>query len=546
MKSSAAALFLLLAMAEAFRSPPSLSSRAGDSRHTITSRVVELRAATLEAPPTEVAAEDPQADGEEEEFVWTKNWYPLVPVEILDLAKPHKFRLFGTDVVVWNDGPLDNGGGTFQPKKDRPKNAKKSEGTWRVFVDSCPHRRVPLSEGRIEDDGSLLCSYHGWRFDGDGKAVAVPQVDSNELELIKSNPKSDCGSYPVTIVDGLMYVWPETGSDARIESALADVPVNDRFDQADAVKDGSVWKGPWSYRELPYGHDYFLENVVDPAHVPISHHNVVGSRYGDQTLNLKTGKPLDKTGFSIVSPGDAANAGGSSTTFKAPSQVLIEAKFGDGAKQWLELYTSPSRPGFCNHVGRMVIQKDASGGMPQLLRAFTAPLPKWLNHLLAPSFLNQDALFLHGQERSLTFGEEYVTSRPQTGKKAGDSYASAVMPCSADRGVMMFRSWMAKYGKGFIPFQGDKTMPPVDNNVVFDVWNSHTKHCKYCLGALRNIGRIRAMSFLASALVASLRPRILGVLGSTAAAAGLAGVGLVMTKLIGLFYKFEFSHADNH
>jgi len=195
----------------------------------------------------------------------------------------------------------------------------------------------------------------------------------------------------------------------------------------------------------------------------------------------------------------------------------------------------------------MVIKKDASGGMPQLLRTFTAPLPKWLNHLLAPSFLNQDALFLHGQERSLNHGDEYVTSRPHTGKKkGGDSYASAVMPCSADRGVMMFRSWMAKYGKGFIPFEGDKTMPPVDNNVVFDVWNSHTKHCKYCLGALRNIRRIRAMSFLASALVASLRPRILGVLGSTAAAAGLAGLGVAMTKLIGLFYKFEFSHADNH
>ena len=542
MKSSAA-LLLLLVTAEAFRSPPSLSSRAGGRPpSSSSSRVVELGAATLEDTPIEVAAEETQSDGEE--FVWTKNWYPLVPVEILDPERPHKFRLFGTDVVVWNDGPLEDGGAKFQPKKDRPKNARKSDGTWRAFVDSCPHRRVPLSEGRIEDDGTLHCSYHGWRFDGEGRTVAVPQVDSNELGLIRGNPKSDCGSYPVAIADGLLYVWPETGSDARIESALAEVPVNDRFDQADAAKGGSVWKGPWGYREIPYGHDYFLENVVDPAHVPISHHNVVGSRYGDQTLNLKTGKPLDKTGFSIVSPGDAANAGGSSTTFNAPSQVLIEANFGDGAKQWLELYTSPSRPGFCNHVGRMVIQKDASGGMPQLLRTFTAPLPKWLNHLLAPSFLNQDALFLHGQERSLTHGGEYVTSSPR--KEGGDSYAAAVMPCSADRGVMMFRSWMAKYGRGFIPFRGDRTMPPVDNNVVFDVWNSHTKHCKYCLGALRNIRRIRAMSFLASAMVASLRPRILGVLGSTAVAAGLAGVGLAMTKLIGLFYKFEFSHADNH
>jgi len=34
---------------------------------------------------------------------------------------------------------------------------------------------VPLSEGRVEDDGSLFCSYHGWRFDGKGDLVASPQ-----------------------------------------------------------------------------------------------------------------------------------------------------------------------------------------------------------------------------------------------------------------------------------------------------------------------------------------------------------------------------------
>ena len=84
--------------------------------------------------------------------------------------------------------------------------------------------------------------------------------------------------------------------------------------------------------------------------------------------------------------------------------------------------------------------------------------------------------------------------------------------------------------------------------MVFDAWNSHTKHCwdfmKLPHRALHVYGTwTRTMSFLA---IASLRPRILGVLGSTAVAAGLAGVGLAMTKLIGLFYKFEFSHADNH
>ena len=32
------------------------------------------------------------------------------------------------------------------------------------------------AEGRIEpSDGTLMCSYHGWRFDGEGQCTDVPQ-----------------------------------------------------------------------------------------------------------------------------------------------------------------------------------------------------------------------------------------------------------------------------------------------------------------------------------------------------------------------------------
>ena len=30
----------------------------------------------------------------------------------------------------------------------------------------------------MEGDGTLLCSYHGWRFDGEGACTAIPQVCS--------------------------------------------------------------------------------------------------------------------------------------------------------------------------------------------------------------------------------------------------------------------------------------------------------------------------------------------------------------------------------
>jgi len=78
------------------------------------------------------------------------------------------------------------------------------------------------------------------------------------------------------------------------------------------------------------------------------------------------------------------------------------------------------------------------------------------------------------------------------------------------------------------------------------VWNSHTKNCKYCLAALGRIKALRKATFLASALVATIRPKFLGIAGSTFAALGLSGLGLALSKLIGMFYRFEFSHAENH
>ena len=524
----------------AFQSP--LSSTRALLRHDDRATALHSSIAAADAPPSTTATVDTQDSSSEDspEFNWFKAWYPIVPIEFLDYEKPHAFKLLGMDIVIWNDGELSDSP-AFQSRKERTKGATKLVGNWRVFVDQCPHRKVPLSEGRVEDDGSLTCSYHAWRFNGEGETIHIPQIPETELEIIKANPKSHCNSFPVQIVDGVLWTWPDSSDDAKIESALTPIPTND-YNGREVAED-RVWKGTWNFRELPYGHDFFIENVVDPAHVPVSHHNVVGSRYGELGLTMTTKTSLTKDGFSIGVKNNAEEgSAGSTTTFTAPSQVLIEAPFGkDGAAQYLELYSSPSRPGFSNHVGRMVILKDKTLEMPKLLQQFTLPLPKWVNHVLTSAFLHQDALFLHGQERSLAHNREYRTSQP-----ANDSYSKAVMPCSTDKGVMNFRNWMSKFAGGHVPFRGDTSMPAKNNDVVFDVWNSHTKHCSYCLAALKRLKMARKLTFLASALIATIRPKFLSVVGSVMSSLAFAGVGFGLSKLIGMFYKYEFSHADNH
>ncbi|KAL3806001.1 hypothetical protein ACHAXA_006421 [Cyclostephanos tholiformis] len=438
--------------------------------------IIALSSTMVDSPPPSsiIAEDDLESSASDRPFDWFKSWHPIVPVEFLDIERPHAFKLLGMDIVVWNDGP--------------------------VGVD----------------------------------------VDSHSNADIKSNPKSRCGNFLVRVVDGVLWVWPDVGEDSGLEAALSPVPINNY--EGESISDERLWFGPWNFRELPYGHDYFIENVVDPAHVPVSHHNILGSRYSEQTLHMETIQPLTKSGFGISVTSPLLPDVSSTTTFTAPSQVLIKSPFGKmGARQYLELYSSPSRPGFTNHVGRMVVVKDESTIMPNLLRQFMLPMPVWANHLLASLFLNQDALFLHGQERAFTFTGKYRTTVP-----SNDSYAQNVLQTSSDRGVMLFRDWLSKFAHGHIPFRGDTTMPPTSKEAVFDVWNAHTRHCKYCLDALARIRTARKLTFLASALVATIRPRVLGTLGSTMTALGLSGLGLVLSKLIGMFYRFEFSHAENH
>ena len=79
-------------------------------------------------------------DEEDANFDWFKTWLPLMPVEFLDREEPTPFKLLGMDIVVFNDGEVVDENGTpvgFGSKKDRPKNAHRSDGTWRAFADRC-------------------------------------------------------------------------------------------------------------------------------------------------------------------------------------------------------------------------------------------------------------------------------------------------------------------------------------------------------------------------------------------------------------------------
>ncbi len=78
--------------------------------------------------------------------------HPVLDAPALGDA-PVAVRVLGDDFVLWRD----------------------TAGVPRAAPDRCPHRGTRLSLGRV-CDGQIECPYHGWRFDGDGRCVAIPAL----------------------------------------------------------------------------------------------------------------------------------------------------------------------------------------------------------------------------------------------------------------------------------------------------------------------------------------------------------------------------------
>src|SRR3546814_16993517 len=72
----------------------------------------------------------------------------------------------------------------------------------RGLVDQCAHRRAPLSLGRVGAGGLIECPYHGWRYDGSGACVAIPNLVEG-----KRVPRNYRVAAPqVTEMDGFIHL----------------------------------------------------------------------------------------------------------------------------------------------------------------------------------------------------------------------------------------------------------------------------------------------------------------------------------------------------
>ena len=404
---------------------------------------------------------------------WTRQWYPVAVADLLDETKPHATSLLGVDLVVWKNG----------------------QGSWSVFEDKCPHRMAPLTEGRVESDGTLLCAYHAWRFDGDGKCTAMPQASSaEEEERVKANVKSCAFKRPSMVAQGLIWAWGESGPQAELEAAMTPpllVPEIEGIGKSGRAKCGG-FRNHWQVRDLPYGWNAFFENAIDPAHAVVSHHTLVGSRYDDPAgFQCVVERPITAAGgfrcaidpavppFNSIGKYDAET----SYDFQPPALLKIDWRH-EGGRFLTSHYCTPTRPGWCRHFVATIAQRRPEKGDEIRqhrwfkLNLFTLTSPAWLTHVLGPTFLHQDMVLLHQQEKIIAQGD---------GQALAQKWKDQVFtPTTADKMTIFFYKWFERNGP--IPWSGDQRMPPIERDAskLFDTYEMHTKYCTHCQGALRN------------------------------------------------------------
>eukprot|EP00775_Hariotina_reticulata_P005511 gene5511-5747_t len=443
----------------------------------------------------------------------------------LPADRPTANQLLGLPLVLWKDG----------------------HGQWQCFEDRCPHRLAPLSEGRLEPTtGNLMCSYHGWQFNGAGSCTSIPQIGDSAAHSTACASKRTCAiRYPCQVSQGLLWVWPDSSS---ADLAAVTSPALSGQYGADGW---TLLGGEWFSRDLEYGYDTLMENLFDPSHIPFAHHGIMGSASRDkaQPLNITTTADVTPTGapgrhmystgglaqvmhvlgcsrmlvkvfldavllefdvsgvwdsapFRTAAPTDTLN------TFVPPVlNVSSQTNTVKGTTLVLTFYGIPLAPG----RSRVITAFFTNAKMPGWVSK-AASAAEWWFHLGQNQVLDSDAMLLHVQERLLHDGRDK------------DWRSAFFLPAGADAGIIKFRTWYHDCAGGAVPFpaglaaDGSSLGPVKPREVVMDRFSQHTSSCKACSAALKWIQRLQALAVCLAGLAA------VAVLAASTAASTAAAV----------------------
>ncbi len=125
-----------------------------------------------------------------------------------------------------------------------------TDGSFHAIENRCAHRQLKLSLGEVEDC-RLVCQYHGWKYDGNGRLAEIPHLPP-ERRL----PRISLRSYPVQVRYGLIWLFP--GEPEQAESRrIPDIPELEGPARWACVPLSFTWSAH---------HSMVIDNVSDFSH----------------------------------------------------------------------------------------------------------------------------------------------------------------------------------------------------------------------------------------------------------------------------------------
>jgi phenylpropionate dioxygenase-like ring-hydroxylating dioxygenase large terminal subunit len=387
----------------------------------------------------------------EKQFDWKNCWYPITFIQDFPSNRPYGFTLYDEPFVLF----------------------KNKSGKLACLQDICPHRAAQLSDGQIMD-GKIECLYHGWQFDTEGKCQHIPQLP-DETKI----PNNACvQSFVVVEKQGIIWFW--RGKNEEADKNL--IPTIPNLDSADFIATDFAL-------DLPYDQSYLIENVIDPAHVHISHDGSLGNRKNAQPLEMEI---LESSLAGIQGRyryTKKANNNWINLDFVAPNLVLYGFTLAKNIIIGTALYSLPTAKGSC----RLLLRNYSN-----FLIWKTKLKPRWLSHWETNRILEEDSTFI--------VAEQFII------ESRNESMQKIILPLkTSDVLVVEYRKWLDRQGKNLPFYQGYTTSKLtkgiVTNNqekATLDRFKQHTQICSSCSRAYQTTIRLKEILIVIAIALAAV------------------------------------------
>lgn len=213
--------------------------------------------------PRETAHHGPDHLVLSEHPLFRRFWYATCFADAVTDA-PVERTVLGQELVIWRPVP----GGPVS-----------------VAWNRCAHRDAPLSMGWVKDC-RLVCPYHGWEWDAQGRTQRIPQFPAaphptkSGLTMVRSQERY-----------GMVWICLADDAEGRPITDVPEVP------QFGAPGWRTVPEKEWRFACTAM---HLVENNIDPGHVAFVHRNTFGNPDNAELADAD----LERTPYGLVTRSD--------------------------------------------------------------------------------------------------------------------------------------------------------------------------------------------------------------------------------------------------